>query len=340
VDWNFLDFVMERKGFDARWRKWILGCLSSVSFSIIINEKDRRHFSSSRGVRQGDPLSPFLFILVADAMSRRIQRGLEEESLCPLSVGSSRLTLSHLQFADDTLIFGEFEDQNWINILEIIKHFCEASGLKINIEKSSLVGINCEPAECERLAGSLGCQKVEWPISYLGMPLGDNLRSKSFWDPVLSKVAKRLAGWKRGFLSKDEKLTLIQSVLSALPTYYMSVFKMPIGVVGDLEKIMRNFFWEGFEKKKGRVAVAWDVCVRPKEKGGLGIGGLVEKNKALLAKWLWRFPLETDELWHKVIAAIYGFQVNGWDPGAAPGRTLRSPWKYIYSVHEFYKRCK
>ena len=77
LDWNFLDFVMEKKGFDTKWRKWVKGCLSSVSFSVIINGKERKHFSSSRGIRQGDPLSPFLFILVADAMSRRIQRGVE-----------------------------------------------------------------------------------------------------------------------------------------------------------------------------------------------------------------------------------------------------------------------
>ena len=134
-------------------------------------------------------------------------------------------------------------------------------------------------------------------------------------------------------------MTLIQSILSALPTNFMSIFKMPIGVAEDIEKIMRNFFWEGFESSKSRSAMAWEVCCRPKVKGGLGLGGLKKKNQALLAKWLWRFPLENGALWHNVITAIYGFQPNGWDPGSA--RTLRSPWKSIFSVQEeFYKRCK
>jgi len=238
---------MEMKGFDERWRKWIKGCLSSVSFSIIINGKDRNHFSSSRGLRQGDPISPFLFILAADAMSRRILRGVENESFRPLEVGSPSLSLSHLQFADDTLIFGVFDIQSWANLVNIIRDFCKDSGLKVNIEKNSLVGINCVVEESESLAASLGCQKLDWPITYLGLPLGDNPRSKSFWDPVLFKVAKRLAGWKRGFLSKGGKLTLIQSVLSALPTYFMSIFKMPIGVADEMEKIMKCFFWEGFD---------------------------------------------------------------------------------------------
>lgn len=341
VDWNFLDFVMGKKGFNNRWRKWIKGCISSVSFSIIINGRDRRHFSSTRGLRQGDPLSPFLFILVADAMSRRIQRGTTNGSFRALSVGNPSLPISHLQFADDTLIFGEIEVNNWTSLILILNSFCEDSGLKINIEKSSVVGINCDPEVCEVLAGSIGCRKVEWPISYLGMPLGHNPRGKSFWDPVISKVEKRLAGWKRGFLSKGGKLVLIQSVLSALPIYFMSVFKMPIGVAVELEKIMRRFLWEGFDSNNGRSAVAWDVCCKPKEKGGLGIGSLVHKNKALLSKWLWRFPLELEALWHKLIFAIYGLQANGWDPGFASNRTLRSPWKSVNTVQEaFYNRCR
>ena len=95
-------------------------------------------------MRQGDPLSPFLFILVADALTRRILRGVEEESFQALKVGSPSLTISHLQFADDTLIFGNFELQNWTNFVKISREFCKDSGLKVNIEKSSLVGIYCE----------------------------------------------------------------------------------------------------------------------------------------------------------------------------------------------------
>ena len=89
------------------------------------------------------------------------------------------------------------------------------------------------------------------------MPLGDSPRRKAFWDPVLAKVVNRLDGWKRGFLSKGGKMVLINAVLSALPTYSMSIFKMPEGVAAEIERIMKRFLWEGFDEGRSRAAVAW-----------------------------------------------------------------------------------
>ena len=99
------------------------------------------------------------------------------------------------------------------------------------------------------LADSVGCEVGFWPTTYLGMPLGGNPCCRSFWEPVISKVSKRLDGWKRTFLSKGGRLTLIQSVLSAIPTYFLSLFRVPSGVSKELEKIMETF--------SGRVKWRW-----------------------------------------------------------------------------------
>ena len=86
--------------------------------------------------------------------------------------------------------------------------------------------------------------------------------------------------------------------------------------------------------------MGWDTCCLPKIKGGLGFGNLTIKNNALLAKWLWRFPIEEDALWHKVISAVYGVSSNGWDPGGPKDRTFRSPWRSVSTVRElFFSRC-
>ncbi|CAB4278922.1 unnamed protein product [Prunus armeniaca] len=128
-----------------------------------------------------------------------------------------------------------------------------------------------------------------WLLIYLGLPLGGNPRSLPFWVTVIERVERRLEGWSKALLSQGGRLTLIQAVLSSLPTYYLSLFRIPASVAKRLEKIMRNFLWEGVEEGRKDHLVNWEVVSLPKENGGLGIGNLRKRNEALLGKWLWRF---------------------------------------------------
>ncbi|KAL5552494.1 hypothetical protein UlMin_039895 [Ulmus minor] len=187
------------------------------------------------------------------------------------------------------------------------------SGLKINMNKSSLAGIHMEDEEVMALAVVVGCEKGSWPMKYLGLPLGGNPNSTEFWNPVVEKVGKRLDGWKKAVLSKGGRLTMIQSVLSSIPIYFMSLFKLPNGVAVLLEKMMRQFLWDREVGGKGKSLVDWKLVCTPKECGGLGIGNLLIRNKALLGKWLWRFPLEQHTLWAAVIRSKYGLNREGWD---------------------------
>jgi hypothetical protein len=191
----------------------------------------------------------------------------------------------------------------------------------------------------ERLAAERGCGLGVWPMKYLGLPLGGNPRAVSFWIPVIERVEKRLDGWKKAFLSRGGRLTLIQAVLSSLPTYYMSLFKIPVSVAKRMESMMRNFLWEGIgEGSKGHL-INWDVVSRSREKGGLGIGNLVKRNISLLGKWLWRFPIERDSLWHMVIRSKYGFQPNGWDTNQPQLISSRNPWKDISAQMNMFAPC-
>ncbi|KAL5548851.1 hypothetical protein UlMin_004082 [Ulmus minor] len=253
VNWDFLDFVLEKKGFGVRWRSWMRGCISSVNFSIMINGKPRGRFGASRGLRQGDPLSPFLFILVADILGRMMDKAVRIGEVKGFKVGREEEVVSHLQFVDDTLFLLEPDKSNIEKVNTILKFFSMCSGLKINMNKSSLAGISLTEEEVGVLASEVGCEKGSWPMKYLGLPLGGNPNSAEFWTPVIEKVSKRLDGWKKAFLSKGGRLTLIQSVLSSIPIYYMSLFKMPRVVAASLEKMMGLWSLFLFSSLSGRL---------------------------------------------------------------------------------------
>ena len=154
-----------------------------------------------------------------------------------------------------------------VSIAGIIEFFSTISGLKINKAKCSLVGINSDERKIERLAQSWGCEVDSWPLKYLGLPLGGNPRALNFWNPVIEKVEKRLQSWKKAYLSRGGRLTLIRAVLESIPIYYLSLFRIPIGVAKSLEQCMRNFLWEGSEEGWKDHLIRWELVARSKEKG-------------------------------------------------------------------------
>ena len=191
--------------------------------------------------------------------------------------------------------------------------------------KSTLLDINTDPVLLQELATLTDYELGDWPIKYLGMPLGGNPRKIDFWDPVVTKVAKRLDGWKKVFLSRGGRLTLIHSVLAAITIYYLSPFKALVAVLTSMEKLMRDFLWDGGDLLGGEHLVEWKVVCLAKDKGGLGIDNLEKRNKSLLMKWFWRFPKENRSLWYKVIKSRVGLHPNLWDSNVDDSGTFRSP---------------
>ena len=132
---------------------------------------------------------------------------------------------------------------------------------------------------------------------YLGMPLGILYKTASIWNPILERMEKKLAGWKRLYLSKGGRLTLLKSILSSLSTYYLSLFTIPKAVATRLERIQRNFLWGSSVECFKYPLVAWEKVCLPRELGGLGIWKLAPFNQTLFGKWLWRCGHETSHLW-------------------------------------------
>jgi len=169
--------------------------------------------------------------------------------------------------------------------------FEAASGLRINLSKSEMVQVG-EVGDVEELASILGCGVASLPIKYLGLPLGAKYKDAHMWNSIIEKMEARLAGLKRLCLSKGGRLTLINSTLSSLPTYFLSLFPIPVGVANRLEKFQRDFLWGGIGNEFKFHLVNWHAICSSKVSGGLGVRNMVMFNKALMGKWLWRYALE------------------------------------------------
>ena len=182
-----------------------------------------------------------------EALSRLMNRAIHGGHLSRFRVGTSEgveVMVSHLLFADDALMFCEAAPPQIEKLGCVLTWFEAISGLKINLGKSEMVLVGVV-SNMEGLAGILGCNCVALRMKYLGLPLGAKFKETTIWNPIIEKMERRLVGWKRLYLAKGGKVTLIKSTLSNLPTYFLSLFPIPVGVARRLEKLQRDFLWSG-----------------------------------------------------------------------------------------------
>ena len=179
--------------------------------------------------------------------------------------------MSILQFVDDTLFLCQDSFSNVVTLKSILRGFELASGLKINFHKSKLGGMNVQRSKMDCYTKTLRCDRMSVPFSYLGLEVGGNPRKRKFWEPVLNKLKSRLSVWRGRFLSMAGRLCLIKSVLSAIPLYYLSLFKAPEEVCKSIIRIQRRFLWGWGKEKRSISWVSWKEVCKEHEEGGLGI---------------------------------------------------------------------
>ncbi|GJZ58750.1 putative RNA-directed DNA polymerase, eukaryota, reverse transcriptase zinc-binding domain protein [Tanacetum coccineum] len=306
LSWRFLDHVMNQLGFSMVWRRWIKAGLMSSRASILINRSPTSKFSLKRGLRQGDPLSPFLFIIVIEGLNIALKDGLAVNMFRGVNIGSPGNRLSHLFYADDIIILSEWSQHDMDNIIHILNVFYLASGLKININKSNLYRVGVPSSKVKSMAVGTSCSPSFLPFSYLGLPIGSNMGRISSWNILIDRFKAKLSGWKANMLSSGGRLTLIKLVLGSLGIYYLSIFKVPEGVIKILESLSASFFWGASVDKKKLAWIKWSNTLASCDKGGLGVGSLKAFNHALLLKWRWRLLNHSPDLWVNVLKSIHG----------------------------------
>ncbi|GJZ24249.1 RNA-directed DNA polymerase, eukaryota [Tanacetum coccineum] len=246
-------------GFRSRWRSWVCGSLSSGKASILVNGSHTFEFYFYRGLKQGAPLAPFLFLLIMEALHLSFSRALEAGIFSGYKIDSST-TLSHLFYADDAVFIGEWSHSNLRGIMNILRCFSFLSGMSINIQKSHLLGVGIPDVSMTEAVNSIGCSIMKAPFKYLGIVVGDNMSSIKAWDETVAKMKKRLSRWKLNTLSVGGRLTLLKSI------FFNGVSSRVIG------------------------KIAWSVssglrCLLLKTFGGWELSWLIRFNRALLFKW-------------------------------------------------------
>ena len=239
-----------------------------------------------------------------------------------------------IQYADDTLIILEACPVQVQLVKNLIDEFAGATGLTVNYHKSSLVPINCSQVLIDSLAQLLNCQVGSMPFTYLGLPLGTTKPTIEDLSPIVDNIERRLNACSR-FLTYAGRLTYVNSVLSALPTFYMCTLKLQKTIILRADRGRRHCIWakkEDFTDKVQSLA-AWELVCKPKNKGGLGVINLEIQNEALLLKYMDKFMNKLDVPWVDLVWHSY---YEGKVPHASP-KSGSFWWKDICSLFSKYR---
>jgi len=316
VSWPFLLEVLQRRGFGPVWRNMICGLLSSSSSRVLLNGVPGEVIYHRRGLRQGDPLSPMLFILVMDVLNSLIEKASSEGLLQPLSTRNIHHRVS--LYADDVVLFLRpvAADLQMVNAL--LHLFGTATGLRTNIQKCSISPIHCSDDVLAEVMDHFPCEIQNFPCKYLGLPLSLKKLTRAQLQPLIEKVAGRLPGWKADLMSRAGRATYVQSVLTSILIYYAIALDLPPWCLKAVEKFCRNFLWRGRKEiNGGHCLITWPKVSRPKELGGLGILDLQKFGWALRMRWLWLGKTDPNKPWaafavttHKNTHALFALAVT------------------------------
>lgn len=305
---SFLFAVLHKMGFNASFISMIKACISNPWISPLINGRPCEAFQSSRGLKQGCPLSPYLFILMAESLSKSLDYNRRVGLITGIQFAQGTKNINHSQFADDTLLMGGASITIARRFKKILDQFMAFSSGMINQVKSCVYGWNASHHTIHSIASILRVShKLEWNnFTYLGMPVGIGPLKTDTWSGILDKIKRKIQHWGSMWLNPAGRLVLLKSGLISLPIYRFSLIQAPMAVHHKMEKALRHFLWQGgkAEKKKFNL-VNWKSVIQPLEKGGLGIRSPHLLNLALGAKMVWRLITGDSVWWKAVLEAKY-----------------------------------
>ncbi|XP_062113082.1 uncharacterized protein LOC133824231 [Humulus lupulus] len=307
LDWNFLEAILTEYCFPDKFIKWVMACLKDPTYLILMNGKVQGEFRGRKGLRQGDPISPLLFVLAMEYCTRflcqaSMDKGFRFHPTC------KHLKIVNLYFADDLVIFFKGVNSSVQIIRDSFNEFCCASGLAANMDKSQVYFGGVAEKETQQMLKRLQFSEGNFPLKYLGVPLRTTRWKAGDCAIIIKKIQLKLHTWASRHLSFAGRAQLINSVLLSIRSFWMSIFILPKSVTKEVDQLCRNFLWGVKDSNNQRSKMhftAWDQVCLPKCMGGLGFKDSCNWNKVLLAKFVWAVSSKQDILWVKWVDSIY-----------------------------------
>ncbi|XP_074355726.1 uncharacterized protein LOC141695374 [Apium graveolens] len=341
LEWEFIRNMMIKFGFTDLWIERIMGLINSVSYSFIRNGNVFGEVIPSRGVRQGDPISPYIYIMCAEGLSSIIRRNEEVGLLHGCKIARGAPTISHLLFADDCYFFFRATKTEANIMKRILGRYESISGQMINYTKSSVnFSSNTIGRDRRDACQQLGVNEVQNPGKYLGMPMCVGRRKAATFSFLSDKINQKLQLWQNQTLSKAGKVTLLKTAAQVVPNFWMSMLLIPLEVSDRIEKSMNAFWWGSGNSGRGIKWISWERLCTVKEDGGLGFKRLREFNVAMLAKQAWRVINNANPLLTDLLRARYFPNSNFLDAklGSSPSYVWRSLMEAQGVIRQGYRR--
>lgn len=287
LNWSFLEQALEKMNFPSPFINWILACIRTCMFSVKVNGALEGYFAAKSGLRQGDPLSPYLFVIAMEVLTVCLKKfALSTDFKYHWKTKDPSIT--HIIFADDILLFSRGDVDSVNVLLNGVKVFSEISGLKVNPEKSAVFFGNVNQENRESILTATGFAQGNFPVTYLGLPLITSKLNARDCMPLVQKICGKLEDWTHIFLSYAGRLLLLKVVLFSIQGYWAAHLFLPKSILKKIQSLCIKFLWGGTQASKCAVKVAWKDCCLPKVEGGLGIRDIFEWNKASILYQLWR----------------------------------------------------
>ena len=289
VEWSYLEATLRKMGFHEKWIALMMMCVRMVSYSVLINGEPKGMIVPSRGLRQRDPISPYLFLLCTEGLSAMLKKEENEGYIKGVAVSRGAPSVSHLLFADDSIIFCQASILECERVLKVLEDYERNLGQKVNKEKTALHFSRDTSREVQnQVKQKFGAKIVRQHEKYLGLPPLVGRGKRKAFNQIKDQVGRKIAGWKGKLLSNTGREILIKAMTQATPTYTISIFKLPGSLCKDLNSMMGNFWWGQKGRERRMAWVSWEKLCKPKTEGGMGFRDLKAFNLTLLAKQGWR----------------------------------------------------
>ncbi|XP_048503121.1 uncharacterized protein LOC125498862 [Beta vulgaris subsp. vulgaris] len=318
LNWEFIRELLIGLKFPERYIGWIMECLTTPAYSLSINGGLNGFFHCKRGIRQGDPISPLIFVLAMEYFTTLMKKMSHREEF-KFHNRCDQLKIHYLIFADDLMLFSKV-----------------TSGLEASPEKTAIYYFgNVKEEEQSRILQVTGYKKGSFPFRYLGVPITSKRLSKADCDILVDRMLKRIMSWSSRHLSYAARTTLVNAVLMSLHTYWAQNFLLPKCVLHRINQVCRAFLWEGKVVLSKAPPVAWDWVCKEKKKGGLGVQDCIRWNIAAVGKFVWQIAQKQDLLWIKWVLCVYLKESDWWK--YQHSFTASWIWRCICKVKEVFK---